>query len=155
MNLTSLFFIFTLFLQDVVPFKAKEDFEVKIDLKFKQRPQEDKKDTFTFDSPEKKANSAALLPYLQLRVSLLKLDPEEVRFNVQNNLNRKLTSKKINKTPAFEIDAGFTDDIKAKIQPNEYIITMLSSEKRDLSRIVIKIEEDGTFLVNGEKRGKF
>jgi hypothetical protein len=154
MKLISLLFVLSLLFQDTIPFKPKDEFDVKIDLKFRQRPQDDPNTVSLVEQPRRKS-STGLLPYLYLRVAFIKLSPEEVRFSVQNNLDKKVVNKKLDKKPMVEIDAGFTDDIKGRIKPNHYIITMLSPEKTGLSRIVINIEEDGTFLVNGEKRGKF
>ena len=50
---------------------------------------------------------------------------------------------------------GFTDDVKAHVSPYEISIIFASKEKKEISRIHLLIQEDGTFLVNGEKRGKF
>jgi hypothetical protein len=155
MNLTTLAFVLTLILQDTVPFKAKDEFDVKIDLKLKQRPQDSDANTVDLSDQPKKKPSSAMLPYLYLRVSFLKLNPEEVRLTVKNNFDRRIVNKKIEKNPILEIDAGFTDDLKDRGKTSEFVITMLSADKEDISKIVIQIEEDGTFLVNGDKRGKF
>ena len=140
--------------QDTVAFKAKDDFEVKVDMQFVPRPPDDP-NTVTVTQTQARKNSGALLPYLRLRITLFTLAPEEVRYKVENNLEKRTVSKKISKTPILEINAGFTDDIKAGIKPNEYAITLMSEDKVSLSRILIQIEKDGTFLVNKEKRGKF
>ena len=50
---------------------------------------------------------------------------------------------------------GFIDDIKDQLAPNEFTVLAMSSEKDPMNRIHMKIEKDGTFLVNGERRGKF
>ena len=155
MKLISLAFVLTIIFQDTIPFKEKEEFDVKIDLKLKQRPQDSDANTVDLSDQPKRKPSSAMLPYLYLRVSFLKLDPEEVRLTVKNNFDRRIVNKKIEKNPILEIDAGFTDDLKARGKTSEFVITMLTADKNDFSKIVIQIEEDGTFLVNGDKRGKF
>jgi hypothetical protein len=155
MKLTSLAFVLTLICQDTVPFKPKEEFDVKIDLQLKQRPQDSDANTVDLSDQPKRKPSSAMLPYLYLRVSFLKLSPEEVRLTVKNNFDKKVVNRKIEKNPILVIDAGFTDDLKDRGKTSEFVITMLSADKTDLSKIVIQIEEDGTFLINGDKRGKF
>jgi len=49
---------------------------------------------------------------------------------------------------------GYTDDIKGRVTEHEYTVYFLSKDKKPVSRIVIYFQEDGTFLVNGEKRGR-
>lgn len=136
-----------------IPYKPKEEFDIGVDLKFKQRPADDPNTVHLGDQPRK--STGALLPYLNLKITFLKLNPEEVRYRVENNLERRIVERKIQKTPMIILDAGFTDDIKAKLRPSEYVITLASNDKADKSKILIQIEKDGTFLVNGEKRGKF
>jgi hypothetical protein len=136
-----------------LPFKPKDEFDIGVDLKFKQRPADDPNTVRLADQPRK--SSGALLPYLTLKVTFLKLNPEENRYRVENNMERRIVEKKIQKTPVIILDAGFTDDIKAKLRPSEYVITLASNDKADKSKVLIQIEKDGTFLVNGEKRGKF
>jgi hypothetical protein len=157
MNFPASFFLFvstasSIIAQEAVPYKQNDDFEVKIDMQFKPRPVDDP-NTVTFTHSTK--SSSDLLPYLKLRVTLSRLAPEEVRYKVESNTDRRVVSKKLPKSPILDIDAGFTDDIKAVIRPSEYVITFMTDKKTDVSRILIQIEKDGTFRVNGEKRGKF
>jgi hypothetical protein len=154
MKLLSLFFV--LVILQSVPFKPKDEFDVSIDLKLKQRPMQTTSTVHLGDDANGlKKNSSSMLPYLMLKVKLLKLSENEVRFRVANNFDRRFIQKKIGKTQVITLDAGFTDDIKGKVTASEYVVTLLTDEKADINRIVITIEEDGTFLVNGEKRGKF
>jgi hypothetical protein len=76
-----------------------------------------------------------------------------VRFD--NNFNVRTASKKITEGVVLPIDIGFTADVIDRVSAHEYILTFLSPAKSETSKIVILIQEDGTFLVNGEKRGKF
>jgi hypothetical protein len=154
--LLSFLFLTTHYLaaQDSLLFRPKEDFEVKLDMQFRPRPANDP-NTFKFSDNQGRQTTNAFLPYLRLRVTIFNLTPEEVRYKVQNNFEKKGVSRKISKTPILEIDAGFTDDIKAKLRPSQYLITLMTVSKKETSKILIQIEKDGTFFVNGEKRGKF
>jgi len=149
-------FLSVFLLQDT-PYKAKEDFEVKLEYQFKQRPVVEST-TVRFDETQKERDrrtATGILPYLMIRINLLKIPEEEVRVKVVTNRSRSVLNKKIETGTSFVLDLGFTDDVKDHVAPHEYDILFLSSDKKELSRIHLFIEEDGTFLVNGEKRGKF
>jgi hypothetical protein len=157
MKYALLFFTLALQVQDI-PYKPKEEFDIKLDYQFKQRPVVDRTNTVTLDETRKeyeKRTSSDLLPYLVLNVKFLKVNTEEARVRVTNNIDRRSVSKKIEEGSAISLDLGFTDDIKDRVTAHEYTLTMLSPKKSDVSKIVIHIEEDGSFLVNGEKRGRF
>ncbi|HYC86645.1 MAG TPA: hypothetical protein VEB86_15540 [Chryseosolibacter sp.] len=149
--------IFSLFLQEI-PYKAAEDFEIKLEYQFKQRPPAETTTVIRYDESQKERDrrmSTAMLPYLMIRVNLLKVPVEEVRVKAIDNLNHALLNKKIKGGDSFLLDLGFTDDVKDRVAPHEYNLYFLSPDKAQLSRIHLFVEEDGTFLVNGEKRGKF
>jgi hypothetical protein len=140
-----------------VPTKPKEDFEIKLDYQFKNRPPQDI-NSIHYDETRKEHErrvSTAPLPFLILNVKLLKLSEEEVKMKVTNNRTAKVAVRKVTPGTIVPIVVGFTDDAKDRISANEYVLTFLSPKKAALSKIIIHIEEDGTFLVNGEKRGKF
>ena len=147
-----------LFLVQEVPFKAKEEFDIKLNYQFKQRPSADHRNTVNLDESRKdyeRRTSSDQLPYLILNVKFLKITPEEVRVRITNNRNNRSLTKKLSEGLVIPIDVGFTDDVKDRINAHEYVLTLLSPQKSETSKIVIHIEEDGSFLVNGEKRGKF
>jgi hypothetical protein len=157
MKFLSLCLISFFFLQDV-PFKAKEEFDVKLNYQFKQRQQSASTSTVYLDETQRekeRRTSTDILPYLVLNVKLLKVSQEEVRVRIENNLARRGVTKKISEGQILPLDMGFTADVKDRVAPHEYILTFLSPQKSELSKVVIFVEEDGTFLVNGEKRGKF
>jgi hypothetical protein len=93
-------------------------------------------------------------PYLYLQLRVLKPVSEEVRVKVVKNNNQTLLARKFDPNVVIKMDLGFTDDIKDRASAYHYIVTILSKEKEPLSKIDIFFEEDGTYLVNGEKRGK-
>jgi hypothetical protein len=148
--------VVSLLIQDL-PLKHKDEFEIKLDYQFKNR---ERQETSRIDFDETRAehdakNSSAILPYLILNVKLLKLSDQEVKVKIMNNLKDVMMTKKTSAGMNIPIDVGFTDDVKDRVTAHQYILAFFSPEKKEVSRIVIHIEEDGSFLVNGEKRGKF
>lgn len=144
------------FFQDL-PYKPKEEFEIKLDYKFKQRPSNELSSAINLNetrAERDRRTSNDQLPYLILQVKILKLN-NETRYRLSNNLIGKAAAKKIEEGDVLYIDLGFTADIKDRITPYEYTLTFLSPEKNETSRILIRVDEDGSFLVNGEKRGRF
>lgn len=145
-----------LFLQEI-PLKPKEEFEIKLDYQFKNRPSQDITSVH-YDETKKeheRRTSAALLPFLTLNVKMLKLSDAEVKLKISNNLTARTATRKVESGTIIPIVVGFTDDAKDRVSAHHYTLTLMSPEKTDVSKIDILIEEDGTFFVNGEKRGKF
>lgn len=150
-----IFFLLVVLFQDL-PYKPSDEFDVQIDYKFRQRPAASPTTVNLGETQEdyNRRTSSNLLPYLILNVNLLKLN-NEVRVRITNNLNTKTSTRKISQGDNFSIDMGFTADVKDRVTPHEYVMTFLASDKKETARIVIHIEQDGTFVVNGEKRGRF
>lgn len=136
--------------QDDVPFKPNEEFELKLNFEFKTRVT-DKTVAFTDGSTKP---SVGPLPYLNANLKVLKLGTEEVRVRVLRNRGDNLMARKAEPDMLIKMDMGFTDDIKDQVTANEYTILFLSKDKTPLSKIQILFHRDGTYLVNGEKRGK-
>ena len=148
--------------QDVAPFKPKNEFEIKIDLSFKEkRKQGDgSQSNFTIDYTEtveqrNKKLSGNQLPYLELKIKFNLLSADEEKVKIVNNLGKIVYSKKADVNTVIRLDLGYIDDVKDEVTPNDYNVILLNSEKKEIDRINIKITKDGTFLVNNEKRGKF
>lgn len=155
MILTGLLYLF-IFVQDQIPFKPKEEFEVKLNYAFKSRPAPDHP-SFRFDSETKdrdNQNSSSILPYLILNLKVVKASSAEVRLKVVSNQDASVLAKKIKDGFEFPIDIGFTDDVKDRVTAHEYTVYFLDDDKKEQSKIVIFVEADGSFLVNGEIRGK-
>jgi hypothetical protein len=143
--------------QDQVPFKPKDQFEIKLDFKFKQRPQNPISSTLVDmdgDARKHPSTSDLLLPYLYLNVVVLKLDDLEQKVRVADNKGITMLNKKAESGMIAKLDLGFTDDIKDRVSSHEFVVSFLTKDKKHLSRIVIFFDEDGTYIVNGEKRGK-
>jgi hypothetical protein len=151
-------FIFILsltFFQDL-PLKPKEEFEVKLDYEFKQRPVADRNTVHLGTPPGTDIHGGAgVLPYLVLNIRLLYLAEERMRMQVSTNLNARMMSKKVDINDVVSLDLGFTDDMVDRVSAYEYTVTFLDSRREPVDKILISVEEDGSFFVNGEKRGKF
>ncbi|HEY9006078.1 MAG TPA: hypothetical protein VIM75_08085 [Ohtaekwangia sp.] len=137
---------------DDIPFKPKEEFDINLDFKFKVRAS-DHSQVYTSDNGGGN-NSSGPLPYLHLDLHIVKLTPDEVRVRIQNNKDQVVISRKVVAGDVINLDMGYIDDIKGRVTEHEYTVYFLSKDKKRVSRIVIYFQEDGTFLVNGEKRGR-
>lgn len=140
-----------------IPHKAKDEYEIKFDLSFKQRPFVNETTTVhlneTRGDQERRTNSD-LLPYLVLRVKILKLQPEEVKIKAIRDGSTQVFNKKVATGAEFKLDLGFTDDIKDGISGYKHVIQFLSADKKTTSQILIEFDKEGNYMVNGEKRGK-
>ena len=155
-------YIFLGFLQDAdVPFKQNDEFEIQIDYQFKQRSNTSTNSNYTIDltetvkEQERKRFNTGIRPYLILNLKIKGLSDQEVKVKASNNIARTLFNKKVEVGDEFKIYMGFTDDVKDRVGPYEVIIIFSSKEKKETSRILLFVQEDGTFLVNGQVRGKF
>lgn len=149
-------FLLIAFFQDIA-YKPKEEFDIQLDYKFKQRPSPDISSSVNLNETKaeyERRTSTDLLPFLTLNVKMVKLS-NEVKVRVTNNMNSRIFNRKVAEGSVVPIELGFTADVKDRVNPHEYVLTFMSPEKSEVSRILIVVEEDGTFLVNGEKRGKF
>jgi hypothetical protein len=141
-----------------VPYRAKEDYVVEVRPNFKTRPNTDK-GTVNWEAhnPQGRDDRAktGLLPYLVVNVKILNPKAEELRVLCEDSRGTHVFNKKIGKTLTYEIDMGYIHDIKDHITPNAYTVYALTDKRAALNRIELLVADDGTFLVNGEKRGKF
>jgi hypothetical protein len=141
--------------QTAVPPKPASDYEVVIDFKFQDRPPADQyKANFDVSSGEKKKTTGQL-PYLKLQIKLLKLGSDEVKVKVFNNNGNLVFNRKAALETPIKLDIGFIDDVKDRVLPHEFTVFFLSESKTPVSQIKLIVLEDGTFLVNDEKKGKF
>ncbi|KAH0533960.1 hypothetical protein FGG08_007428 [Glutinoglossum americanum] len=140
------------------PYKPSEEFQIQVDFQFKQR-NNTSANTVEFVETDvqraKNQSSTGLRPYLILNLKFLKLSDQEVKVKAVNNVHHVLFNKKIKLEDTYKIDMGFTDDVKGRVTPHEVNIVLSSNDKKETSRIRLFIKDDGTFVVNGEARGKF
>jgi hypothetical protein len=153
------FLIFFVLLQEV-PLKPNEEFEIKLDYSFRQRSTASGGANYKVDFSESKAehdrnNSSSLLPFLNLNIKMIKLSDQEVRLKGVTPLGKTIFNKKVVAGDVVNMELGFTDDLKDRVTPHEYNLLLISPDKKEVSRIHLLVQEDGTFLINGQMRGKF
>lgn len=143
--------------QDSIPYKSSDEFEIKLDYQFKPRPTPNAYNVKFEESASdySKRTSSTPLPYLTLNLEILKASSEEVRVKGFRNGKLFLNKRDVKSGTHVEIEMGYTDDMKDRVTPHEYILILSNNDKIEISRIVIFIGEDGAFLVNGEIRGQF
>jgi hypothetical protein len=137
--------------QETLPFKPNEEFEAKIDLSFKQREGDDV-NTFRFEESRKKRTMDTPIAFLSINFKVLKADGE-VKMKVIHGREEKTSKIKIG--ASIKLEMGFIEDIKSNGEPAQIILHFLNDQKKETSQVVLLVAEDGTFSVNGEKRGKF
>ncbi len=140
-----------------VPMKPVEEFKLELEYKFKQRPHADNAsiDLQETEAEKQRRQNTTPLPYLKIHLSFQTLTDKEVRIRCIDNDRKNRLTKKLEKDKVYTLDLGFTEDIKDRITSFEYTFYLMSDDRKDTSVVIMRIEEDGTFLVNGIKRGKF
>jgi hypothetical protein len=138
-----------------IPFRSKEDFQVELKYDLKQRPARDLNSVTYENSRVENRPGTGPLPYLVVNVKILNAKAEEIRFRCENNFGRSIFNKKAEKSLNYEIDMGYIDDLKDRVTPFGYTLYAIAEGKESLNKIEFIVMEDGTFMVNGEKRGKF
>ena len=151
-----LFVVASVLCQDTVPYKPTEEFELKMNFQFKDRPRADpnKVDLDQTRKEYERAHTAGQLPYMYLNFRVLKQQPDEIRVRVLENNSKVVHNKKLDMNTVLKLELGFTDDIKDRIGAYEYTILLLNDDKEPVSRVVVYFKPDGTYLVNGQLRGK-
>src|SRR5450432_1166545 len=99
-----------------VPFKASNEFEVKIDLQIKPRYTEQHTNTveMTYNNQEKKRGTG-LASYLEVKINLLKLSDQEVKAKIISATGSVVYNKKVKPGASIKLDIGFVDDIKERV----------------------------------------
>ena len=143
--------------QEDLPYKPSDEFDLKLNFEFKDRGAGRDPNKIEMDHTLKereRTRGSGLLPYLYLNLKVLKQAPNEVRVKVLENNSKNVFNKKFDASTVLKLDLGFTDDIKDRVGAYEYTVFFLNENKDQVSRIVIYFEQDGTYKVNGETRGK-
>ena len=153
MNCLIFFLVFSLF-QEVLPFKPSEEFEVKVDYQFKDRPAADANTLQLGAAHKVQRTNLGVLPYLVLHIKMLDLPHEKTRMHIVTNLDSRPAYKKVSINSVYDLDLGFTVDMIDRVTAHEYTLTFLDENKKPVNRIQISVGEDGSFTVNGELRGK-
>jgi len=145
-------------LQSQVPYKSNEEFKVEMEYVIRPRPLSGNSSIDLMETERdrnRKMSGGEPLPYLILYVSMLQLSDKEERVGCEDSMGKTRLSRKAETNKKYKLDLGFTDDVKDRVSAHEFTILLTSKDKGESSRIVLFIDQDGTFLVNGEKRGKF
>ncbi len=108
-----------------------------------------------YDINENNNRLSGPLPYVIVHMKLLKLSEDEVRIKIVTNLGKTIFVKKVTQGDSFKLDLGYTDDMKDRVTAYSYSIVFMNKERVGVRIINLEVQEDGTFLMNGEKRGKF
>jgi hypothetical protein len=140
-----------------VPYKPSEEFEIKFDLSFKQRPAPSGS-TFNYSETRaeyEKRTSTTPIPYLVLKVVLSRINQNEDRLKIyRDHENLVMSRRKLNSGEEFELEIGYLDDVKDRVKGYIHVITFYNEKKKEVSRIVIEFDKDGNYLVNGVRMGK-
>ncbi|MCX8492248.1 MAG: hypothetical protein ORN54_14395 [Cyclobacteriaceae bacterium] len=77
----------------------------------------------------------------------------EVKVNVVNGRSERVSKVKVG-TP-IKLVIGFIEDVKNGGEDVEINLIFLNDLKKPIRKATFKIGQDGSYFVNGEKRGKF
>lgn len=157
MKMLTLILLVSFLIQKDVPYKPMEEFDLKLNFEFKDRGADRNPNRIEMDVTNREVEKNKVsgpLPYLFLNLKVLTLQSNEVRVRVIENGNKPVMNKKFDANTVLKLDLGFTDDIKDRVGAYEYTVLFLDGDKNAVSRIVIYFEKDGTYMVNGQNRGK-
>jgi hypothetical protein len=141
--------ILAVFLFQDIPFKEKDQFDLKLNMQFKNRP------TNPLNAfPTQDKTDPTPLPYIILNLTVLKILEDESKVRVVDGTSTTLQTINLTRKANVVLDLGFAADIKDNISPQRYSVNFYSAEKQLMRTILIHFEKDGTYYVNGEKRGR-
>jgi hypothetical protein len=140
-----------------IPYKPDEEYTIRVDLKFKPRPMADATRVEISETRAEydRRTSTDQLPFLNLYITTKESAWKETRLKVLRDGKVLMGNRKIELGKELKIEVGFTDDAKDGISGQEHIVYYMDESKKEISRIVITIEKNGDYIVNGVKRGRF
>ena len=143
--------------QQTIPTKPAEEYDLKIQYEFRQRPAPSVNQVQVDESrlEREKRLDGSPLPYLILNLHVIKLGPQEMRMKAVRGTRESFINRKVKEGDIVKMEIGFVDDLKDRTIDFEYEVVFLNDKKGPQSRIHVFVEEDGTFKINGEVRGKF
>ena len=151
----SLVLMAILFVQETVPYKPSGEFQVNIDLKYKEKPSGFNNNTYTSSGERLDKTKAGLQPFLSVSVTQLKIQEDEAKIMAVDSNGKMLTKKKATPTLELQFEMGFVEDLKGGAVSNTITLFFLSSEKKQLRKIVFGVSSKGIFEVNGQWHGQF
>ncbi len=154
MKFLALFFSFLPF-QEEIPYKPSDEFQVKVDLKFKEKSSGYNPNSFTTSGERLDKPKVGLRAFLSVNVAQLKVQADESKIMAVDSQGKILTKKKV--SPALELNfqMGFVEDLKSNAVASEITIYFLSPDKKELRKIVFGVLPNGVFQVNGQWHGQF
>lgn len=149
-----IFLLFGLLIQNEVPIKPGREFEISTKYELRKKPIGEAP-KIVFEQKETSRESGTdMLPYLIINLKVKKWATDVDQVRVINSSGKQFLKKKQTDDGLYVWDIGYVDDIKDKVTSGKFFVQFIR-EKKPIEQILVQIEEDGTFLVNGEKRGKF
>jgi hypothetical protein len=142
-----IFFSMVAYSQEAV-YKLSSEYEIKIDISFRGS---DFSSSSTLDFSKSKSQNSGSASYLSIYFKLT-VSNDETRLKIEQN--GKIRSRKVKVNVQEKIEMGFTDALKTEDKP-QLVLHLLNEQKAEVSKIIVTIDPDGTFLINGERRGKF
>ena len=134
--------------------KTSSEFEIRTNYQLKRKPLQESSKVIVDKIDERRSSSTDLLPFLSINLKVKKWHDDVTHVKIIDEKTRTILRKRTTDEGIYNFDIGFVDDIKDKITKGKFYI-FFQADKKTVEQINLSIEEDGTFLVNGEKRGKF
>ena len=140
-----------------IPYKPDDEFTIRPELGFKMRPIDgSNKIDYTETQKEfQRRTDTSQLPFLTLHVAIKEARHGEVRMRIMRDGKVITNNRKFDLDREFPLEVGFTDDAKDGIAGYEHVLFFLDSSKQEVSRIVIRIERNGDYFINGQRMGRF
>jgi hypothetical protein len=136
------------------PLKPTSQFDIITNYQLKTKPTSDNPKIVFEREVETKETGTDLLPYLAIQIKVKYWKPDVEQIKVVDGLNKTHLKKKVNDSGVYDLDLGYVDDMKDGVTSGTFNINFME-RKKIIETITLTVEPDGTFKVNGEKRGKF
>jgi hypothetical protein len=136
------------------PLKPISQFDIITNYQLKKKPTSDNPTIVYEHEEERKETGTDLLPYLIIQLKVKRWNPDVDRIRVVDGTNKMYLKKKANDSGVYDLDLGYIDDIKDGITSGNFVIHFLN-KKKVIEIITFSIDREGSFFVNGEKRGRF
>ena len=141
--------------QAEVPYKPSDEFQVNIDLSFKTKDSIYGPSTYNQNGERLDKVSSTPIPFLNVSVTQIKVQSDEVKIVAIDSQGKSLMKKKISPDLVLHLEMGFVEDLKKGSPNNKVTLYFISGEKKNLRRIVISVAPTGVFEVNGKWHGQF
>ena len=141
--------------QTEVPYKSSDEFQLKIDLSFKNKDSKYGQSSYNQNGERLDKVSSSPLPFLIVTINQFKIQSDEVKVSAINSLGKPLLKKKVAPDLSLHFEMGFVDDLKDRTAANEITVYFLSEEKKELRKIVFSVSRTGVFEVNGKWHAQF